>query len=980
MDEVEKHPLDDEPELSLKMAEANDDNVAADASSSDAADHHAIDHENLEEKAVELTAAAAAAEPASVDPASEEKVEEDEAATEPPPPPPPPIVEPGVTARPAEEEGVVIAETVPDDEVHQDHSSSSAAEEDKVLVEDTQEGEGTEENTPALASSKPMTEADQRALDDAFHHPNHHHDDVRARSASLVEQEQDGRGKAEHTEPPHNQQQQRPRGRGRGRVHDGTPIPNADVALRILRKFAYKTQSKISASCGGTKPRTLMSYLFTQKEDPTFVPYRSLVDVIFDENEDREDPNRHDLDGDSDASDRMVVGSILGESPGDTMARAKRAVAAFVYLFGMWGHASSTLLDDAGGSRARRSAQEVFSELLSASLDAATQLVAHGCLDGVLIGMGYDDDDDDDHAGEGDDVNSNNREASSVEYYRAVHMLAQSVFNADLTIERNELSALKFLLTTGCRITPDGDAMLRGTHLLQAIRTLYHVYLTTESRPNKTTARASLQQLVTSVFTRLVQTDTSYPGDASVPVQQAERVESGVGGSFPSENHRDSFLVLRSICKLSMRSLPDSKSGRYSHVGLQTSGSNDTWDGGKGLKNGSDRGGASSSKMGDSSERSNSHAHHHEHAQLVYTAAIHPALESKLLALELLLYVLQHVEFSREFIHGCGPQFHAAIRNYLCVSLLKNCTSDDTRVVNLSLRIFVPLVRSFRAILKSEIEAFVTNVFFVILDSSNTPAEVKCLVVKTFDEICSDPSTLAEIFLNYDCDLSAVDLFHRIVNTLSKVSRTGLQEPKSSGMSFMGGASAARLEKHRIESRELRLDAMRALRQVLASLHASIVEPLAAPATNPALLAPSLKGDVDSDDGIDAAATRDVDNKHNLVDIYDSKKRRRAEEAEVILRFNQKPSAGIAYATKCKHVDGEDPADVARYLLHHKDSFEKTQIGEYLGREPDYQNGFSLKVLHEYVRLMDFTDLLFDEAIRYFLSSFRLPGEAQKVR
>ena len=72
--------------------------------------------------------------------------------------------------------------------------------------------------------------------------------------------------------------------------------------------------------------------------------------------------------------------------------------------------------------------------------------------------------------------------------------------------------------------------------------------------------------------------------------------------------------------------------------------------------------------------------------------------------------------------------------------------------------------------------------------------------------------------------------------------------------------------------------------------------------------------------------------------------------------------------------------DVARYLLLHKDNFEKAQIGEYVGREPEYQNGFSLKVLHEYVRLMDFADLLFDEAIRYFLSGFRLPGEAQKVR
>jgi brefeldin A-inhibited guanine nucleotide-exchange protein len=361
----------------------------------------------------------------------------------------------------------------------------------------------------------------------------------------------------------------------------------------------------------------------------------------------------------------------------------------------------------------------------------------------------------------------------------------------------------------------------------------------------------------------------------------------------------------------------------------------------------------------------------------------------------LILYVLQHTDFTVSFLQTCGPQFHAAIRNYLCVSLLKNCTSDNVHVVSLSLRIFVPVVRNFRTILKTEIEAFVTNVFFVILDSKNSPAEHKSIVVNTFNEICSDPNTLAEIFLNYDCDLSAVDLFHRIVNTLSRLSRSGLLEPnRGSSMtsSFLGGGpSEAQMEKFRNESRELRLDAMRALRQILASLHASIVEPMGSGQERPA-------GDADNDaphrssgvshedDGVpaDAAAAALPSNgspsRQNLVEIYGSKKKRRAEESEAILRFNQKPSAGIAYAAKCGHIDSDDPADVARYLLKNKDELDKSMIGEYLGREVDYQNGFSMKVLHEYVRLMDFTDLVFDDAIRYFLSGFRLPGEAQKVR
>ncbi|GKY90351.1 hypothetical protein MPSEU_000009100 [Mayamaea pseudoterrestris] len=835
-----------------------------------------------------------------------------------------------------------------------------------ALTIDTENEEASQEPRPPKPQ---LNEADQSALDEAFEH-----------------QQQQQQNDSDNTTENDNDDDDMPRTRGLGRIPKQTLIPNADVALRLLRKFACKTRHKITTTYGGGKPRSIVSYIMmikksNQREDATFVAYRDLMQVLWDDVD--KDPEEYyynhflqqqpdGIDGNisyqyqdhhhqDDYEEQYIVGSVLGDYPGDDMTRARKAIAAFVHLAGLWGHASSWYLEPSGGSNHPHAHsgppstsmmnQTTFSDLLAACWDASTTLVAHGCLDNVDIQIF--------NAGGAD---------SKPEEMAAVNMLALSIFNSDLTMERNELAALKFLLTTGCRNMGNGQALLRGSHLLQTIRTLYHIYLTTESQSNKTTAKASLQQLVSSVFARVIQTDLE---------EQLERTADG----FPSENHRDAFLVLRAICKLSMRNLPDPSSGMHSHIGIASSGSNATW-------NGMD---------GDSSQRgldALSDAHPsmppmtQEHAELIYTAAIHPALESKLLALDLIFYVLDNTSFSRGFITRAGSQFHAAVRNYLCVSLLKNCTSGDTQVVNVSLRLFVPLVRSFRTILKNEIEAFVTNVFFVILDSKNSPAEHKSIVVNTFEEICSDPSTLAEIFLNYDCDLSAVDLFHRIVNTLSKIARTGLQqEQRNSGIGFMGGASAARQERERSESRELRLDAMKALRQVLASLHASSVEPMARRdsfhgAEN------DIEGDVasamsrDTDGGMPASPSREsaVDSSgQKLVDIYDSKRKRREEASEVILRFNQKPSAGISYAIKCGHVDGDDAADVAQFLLKNKDNFEKAMIGEYLGREPEYQGGFSLKVLHEYVRLIDFEGLGFDDGIRLFLSGFRLPGEAQKI-
>jgi Guanine nucleotide exchange factor in Golgi transport N-terminal/Sec7 domain/Dimerisation and cyclophilin-binding domain of Mon2 len=677
-------------------------------------------------------------------------------------------------------------------------------------------------------------------------------------------------------------------------VRSRSLLTDPPTALAILRKFCTQTRPGIWKQYGGTLSKSFWSYLFSSSsqynEQSTFAPYAALWRLL---QETEGEPPR----------------------PADE-AHAFAALAAFVHLFGIWGHASSAWSDPHKHDAKHRA---IFLSLQVAILHAAGQLVTHGCLDHLYVTT--------------DGV-------EDTEGTAAAQILATSVFNTDLTVDRVELAALQFLLSTGLRPV----TLLRGSYLLQTIRTLYHIYLTTETRNNRVAARAALQQLVTSVFSKVVQ--------EKAPISDL---------AFPTENHRDAFLVLRSLCKLSMRSLPEDPS-MHSHIGLQTSASHDTWDADR--WNGGAAGGADRQMTQDSQNSASSRSPARK-AQLISTGALHPALESKLLALELILYILQHVDFAtHDFIHTCGSQFHVAIRNYLCVSLLKNCTSGNAHIVSWSLRIFVPVVHHFRTVLKTEIEAFVTNVFFVILDSQHSPAEHKSIVVRTFQEICSDPNTLAEIFLNYDCDLSAVDLFHRIVQTLSRLSRSGLQPtPRSSLM----GPSEAILEKQRNESRDLRLEAMRALRQILASLHASIVEPMST----------SYHAAAEEEA---TPPTAEVATEPSLVDIYDSKKKRRAEEAEAVIRFNQKPSAGIAYAAKCGHLVTDDPGDVARYLLQHKDDFDKAMIGEYLGREVDYQNGFSIRVLHEYVRLLDFSDLVFDDAIRYFLSGFRLPGEAQKVR
>uniref|UniRef100_H3BB65 Cytohesin 1 n=1 Tax=Latimeria chalumnae TaxID=7897 RepID=H3BB65_LATCH len=66
--------------------------------------------------------------------------------------------------------------------------------------------------------------------------------------------------------------------------------------------------------------------------------------------------------------------------------------------------------------------------------------------------------------------------------------------------------------------------------------------------------------------------------------------------------------------------------------------------------------------------------------------------------------------------------------------------------------------------------------------------------------------------------------------------------------------------------------------------------------------------------------------------------------------------------------------DIAQFL-YKGEGLNKTAIGDYLGERDD----FNIQVLHAFVELHEFTDLNLVQALRQFLWSFRLPGEAQKI-
>lgn len=101
--------------------------------------------------------------------------------------------------------------------------------------------------------------------------------------------------------------------------------------------------------------------------------------------------------------------------------------------------------------------------------------------------------------------------------------------------------------------------------------------------------------------------------------------------------------------------------------------------------------------------------------------------------------------------------------------------------------------------------------------------------------------------------------------------------------------------------------------------------------------------------------------------------RRRLLEAGV-LRFNSHAAQGLEYLGRHHIIDANNPDSVATFLLT-TGGLSKTQIGDFLGDS----HAFNISVMYAYVNKLDFSGMTFDQALRYFLSGFRLPGEAQMI-
>lgn len=125
---------------------------------------------------------------------------------------------------------------------------------------------------------------------------------------------------------------------------------------------------------------------------------------------------------------------------------------------------------------------------------------------------------------------------------------------------------------------------------------------------------------------------------------------------------------------------------------------------------------------------------------------------------------MSNVKFPFFSIWSWWTRFLGAIKQYLCLSLLKNSASTLMIVFQLSCSIFISLVSRFRAGLKAEIGVFFPMIVLRVLENVAQPNfQQKMIVLRFLEKLCVDSQILVDIFINYDCDVNSSNIFERYV-------------------------------------------------------------------------------------------------------------------------------------------------------------------------------------------------------------------------
>ena len=601
--------------------------------------------------------------------------------------------------------------------------------------------------------------------------------------------------------------------------------------------------------------------------------------------------------------------------------------------------------------------------------------------------------------------------------------------------------------------------VVHGAGLLKAVRQIYNIFIYSKSSQNQQIAQGSLTQMVGTVFDRIrariearesrfkymngsnrdgidvsdsslaidqgiaipaneeeEQSEVSIPPPSDLPVPK-DKQEKLTLQSFENSKGFDDSVVTDNAPTMVTRAQPSRKSTLSGHVSRPS------------VQEDRENGEIRSEDDEDEIYIKDAFLVFRSLCKLSQKVLSHEQqqdlrsqnMRSKLLSLHLIHQVLNNFitvfasPYSTLKSGSTGEQtpFMQVAKSHLCLSLSRNASSSVPKVFEVCAEIFWLSLLHLRVMLKKELEVFLKEVYLAVLERRNAPLFQKQYFMDVLERLASSPRALVEIYLNYDCDRTALDnMYQQIIEHLSRICSTPVavtaaqqqqyQEqhtrPPSSGADWhqkgtlppnLSTAAIAQVPNQvtivpaeyviKQQSLESLIEILRSLDNWSSSGTVDGTPPSKYPESRMSLedsresfdnAAPvgSSSPRIPSVGGVSTPIAEDDPNEIERV------RQRKTALNEAIRQFNFKPKRGIKLLLAESFIQSNSPEDIAVFLIRN-DRLDKAAIGEYLGEgEPE-----NVAIMHAFVDQMEFAKRRFVDALRQFLQSFRLPGEAQKI-
>ncbi|XP_067141452.1 Golgi-specific brefeldin A-resistance guanine nucleotide exchange factor 1 [Centruroides vittatus] len=333
------------------------------------------------------------------------------------------------------------------------------------------------------------------------------------------------------------------------------------------------------------------------------------------------------------------------------------------------------------------------------------------------------------------------------------------------------------------------------------------------------------------------------------------------------------------------------------------------------------------------------------------------------------------------------------IKDDMCRNLFSLLLTEKLSIFAAVLRVCFLLFESLRTHIKFQLEMYLTRLIEIIISESlKVPYEQREIALDSISQLWHIPGLVTELYLNFDCSLYCSNLFEDLTKLLSKNAFpvSGLYSTHLLSLDALLAVIDS-IESHChfriLNGSQLEIEIKKNTKNTYQEIENGQDEkenedlPIITNHSGYLLGQLAISGKLNKstklkgtkiDFQFSCGRRKLADNIPNHKEITDIKNKKKL-LAVGTEQFNNQPSKGITFLQEHGLLkDPLNPSEVALFLRDNP-QLDKRMIGEYLS------NRKNLKVLEAFVRSFTFEDLRIDEALRQYLETFRLPGEAPLI-